>query len=122
MIQNLVILLSLNDLISSNSTTQNDILASSEPKTFTKLQEEITGAGDTLKLDSNYKRVEGDNEITISKDITIDGNGFTIDANKQGIIFKINNGCTVNLNNLTLANGKSYGGGAINVGFSVFLV
>ena len=115
-----------NDLISSsNPPTQNDIVANEEttPKTFTDLNKTITSnTNSTLKLDSNYKRVDGDNEITISKDITIDGNGFTIDANKQGIIFKINNGCTVNLNNLTLANGKSYGGGAINVGFSVFLV
>ena len=109
-----------NDLISSsNPPTQNDIVANEEttPKTFTDLNKTITSnTNSTLKLDSNYKRVDGDNEITISKDITIDGNGFTIDANKLGNIFNVDKEYTLSLTNVTLANGKSNGnyGGAIS--------
>ncbi len=105
-----------NDLISSsNSATQNDILTSDEPETFTQLNEAISSdTTGTLTLNSNYKRVEGESDITISKDITIDGKGFTIDANKLGRIFYVNNGCTLSLTNITLANGKTTdNGGAI---------
>ena len=52
------------------------------------------------------------NGVIISKDATIIGNGFTIDARNLGRIFNIN-GSNFTLTNATLANGKNIDGGAI---------
>lgn len=57
--------------------------------------------------------------ITIDKDITIDGNGYKIDASNTGRIFNIINGSTLTLQNIVLMNGNASnaipaaGGGAI---------
>lgn len=88
-----------NDLISSNEpTTQNNIIHNEKlvSKSFTQLKEEIELASDTLTLDSNYKMTANEensfkNGISIFKNINIDGNGFTIDANNLKMIFKIGN-------------------------------
>lgn len=79
-------------------------------------------ADDTIYLGGDV--VKGDSEktsfadgITIDKDLTIDGNGYTIDAKDSGRIFNIINGSTLTLQNIILANGNSAStGGAINVG------
>lgn len=84
-----------NDLISSNEpTTQNNIIRNEKlvSKSFTQLKEEIELASDTLTLDSNYKMTANEensfkNGISIFKNINIDGNGFTIDANNLKMIF-----------------------------------
>ncbi len=86
-------------------------------KSFTQLNNTINSASD-IKLDSNYKMAESEannftNGITISKNISINGNGFIIDANNLGRIFNINGDYTVSLTNITLANGKNSVGGAI---------
>ena len=110
---------------SSDSPTQNNIVDSGEtPKTFTQLNETINTANGTLTLDSNYKMTADEANtfkygITISKNITIDGKGFTIDANNLGRIFNIVSG-NVSLINVTLSNGERFGeadaamAGAIN--------
>ena len=63
-------------------------------KSFTDLNKEINSANGTLTLDSNYKMLNNESStfkdgITISKNISIDGNGFTINANNLGRIFNI---------------------------------
>ena len=86
--------------------------------TFTDLQNTIDGAEDNITLTQNVTMAEGEstnfvNGITISKDITINGNGFTINANNFGRIFNIEAGI-LTLNNVVLINGKSTrAGGAI---------
>lgn len=82
--------------------------------TFTRLQELIDGASDSLTLDCDYF---GDgSEITIFKTITIDGNGHVLDAKGLSGIFYIS-AFDVVIKNLTFANGNSSGpGGSINVG------
>ena len=103
-----------NDLISSNKdTTQNNLLGSGETyETFTNLEKLINQGGSDLTLSSNYKMINDESGsfttgIIISKNINIDGNGFTIDANKLGRIFNINSGVTLSLTNLTLANANT---------------
>lgn len=87
---------------------------------FSNLADAIENAeaDDTIYLGDDV--VKGDSEktsfadgITIDKDITIDGNGFTIDANDSGRIFNIINGSTLTLQNIILANADSSTGGAI---------
>ena len=100
-----------NDLISSNEpTTQNNIIRNEKlvSKSFTQLKEEIELASDTLTLDSNYKMTANEensfkNGISIFKNINIDGNGFTIDANNLKMIFKIGNRFSVSLS-ITISN------------------
>ena len=80
--------------------------------TFSQLQkiidDDTTGE---ITLDRDYYG-EG-SEITISKSITINGNGHTLDAKGQSRIFNVQSG-TVVLDNLSLVNGNSdsYGGAA----------
>jgi len=81
-------------------TTKNQILNAPDDGTFTSLQEKINNAGDVLILENNYTNTDNfnSNGITISKSITIDGNGYTIDALNKGRIF------TINANNVILKN------------------
>ena len=92
---------------SSNFNETNSV----NSKTFTELNNEINEANGTLTFDSNYKMADNESTsfkegITISKNITIDGNGYTIDAMNLGRIFKIDGNYTVILANVTLTNGK----------------
>ena len=96
---------------------QADISTSSN---FTNLQESITNAGedDVISLTgdiikSDDEKTSFTNGITIDKDITINGNGYTIDANNDGRIFTVAEGVTLILNNINLINGNSDYGGAI---------
>ncbi len=85
--------------------------------TFQELQEEIDAAseGDTIYLRKNYVNdgsfsSEG---INITKAITIEGNGFAIDAACFSRIFNINATKNVILNKIIFKNGFIDNGGAI---------
>ena len=139
----LVVLSSSNVLIKDNSTLahadstygqlkmENDdeklsvlndenVLSSAETfngTTFSELRSKINSLknGDVLDLTSNVTQ-DGNSHIAISKSITINGNGITIDAKGKSRIFYIQSGATVVLNNITFTNG--YHGeqaGAINI-------
>lgn len=80
-----------------------------------------TPEGGILVLDDDYKFINGSNKgILISKQITIDGAGHTLDGNKLSRIFNIV-AANVVLKNINFINGdaigsyvhSSYGGGAI---------
>ena len=84
--------------------------------TFTALQQKIDGAevNSTIVFPNNYYH-ENDysaNGISISKSLTIDGNGFTIDANNHARIFNIT-GATVTLQNINFVNGNAAFAGAV---------
>ncbi|WP_295617718.1 hypothetical protein [uncultured Methanobrevibacter sp.] len=69
-----------------------------------------------LTRDYNYSDEDDfPNGITINRTVTINGNGYTIDANGKARIFHVTNS-TVVFKNITFANGKPYyteNGGAI---------
>ena len=75
----------------------------------------LTDAGQTLNLDHDYKSTNSSNQIIISKAITIDGKGHTIEAPDVNRVFLVNadNVCIKNLN---FINSKTTGlaGGAIS--------
>lgn len=77
---------------------------------FSDLQSSINGATGTLNLTDNYTDTQGGSQIiTINKDITIDGNGNTINFNRQSTHttenrIEISSGYTVILKNIILIN------------------
>ena len=98
--------------------------------TFTQLQSIIDSAssGDTIEITGDYTYNSGftTNGISISKSLTILGNGHTMNGVNTARIFYISDG-TVTVNNLNFINGYEYsstseGGGAIRVyGSNVYL-
>lgn len=103
-----------------------DLLGGEDNGTYTALQLKISLArdGSTVNLTRDYK-YNDDFKITtgifIDKDITINGNGHTIDGMGKSRIFNINYGdglkhYKVTLNNITFKNGnaKIYGGAILN--------
>lgn len=71
-----------------------------------------TTTGNTLTLNKNYTRQTNENIITINKTITINGQGYTLNANKQSEIFRITSGKVI-LENMTITN--SNGGSDITI-------
>ena len=84
--------------------------------TFSELSELINNDSDTLELDKDYIKDELilEEGISITKSITIDGKGHTLDANFSSRIFNIE-ASNVTLKNINFKNGYySISGGAIN--------
>ena len=98
--------------------TENDeLISEGNSGTFAELQANITAAkqGSTITLTKDYERESGfDVEgIVIGKSITIDGNGFKIDAQGNSRILKIT-ADNVILKNIIFTNGKTTeNGGAV---------
>lgn len=85
---------------------------------FTSLQSLIDVEEKELTLEKDYIRVDGDKDIQINKNFTVDGKGkYTVDARKLGGIFNVAAGNTLTLKNLTLINGNATeaGGAILNI-------
>ena len=98
-----------------NQTIFSDtsVLGSADGGTFTELQDKINNAedGSTITLENNYtydNSFKGE-YISIAKNITVDGNGYTIDAKDALKIFNIN-ATNVVLNNIVFVNAASNDG------------
>ena len=109
-----------NDDLNTISATndQGNILRDSAG-TFTDLNDKVKDGGN-VSLERNYTYSSGDTSfsegISIDKSITIDGQGFTIDASNSASIFNINaTGGTVILKNINFINAKGTYGGAIKL-------
>ena len=101
-------------------SVENDdqvILGANNVGTFKDLANEITQSRSVLNLTKNYQYSDRDSSISITKSLTINGNGYTIDGNKQVRIFDVAENVNVVLNNISFINGfinEDYGnGGAI---------
>ena len=71
----------------------------------------------TIYLDTDYAHVDGiGGGITINRDLTIYGNGHTINASDLTRIFFVTNKAVVTFDNITFANGfvPQYNGGALS--------
>lgn len=100
-------------------------LGDSSGKTFQSLADliENTSSGDILELDDNYYNDGSSKEIVISKEITIDGKGHTLDVNNKSCTFYIFS-ANVTLKNIVFKNGFKdytvdllYGGTVSNCSF-----
>ena len=107
--------------------TNDTPLAADGDGTFSELQKKIENASDgaTITLDKNYVYDGGLNKfgILINKDLTINGNGHTLDGLSKSRILVINYGSVLKhnkvvLNNICFKNGYSidYGGAILNFG------
>ena len=87
------------------------------PYSFTALQVVVNNCQNrVLNLAHNYTRdksIDGDMAVTISKDLVINGNGFTLDSKNGGGVFFMSNRPNVDINNLNIVNSKSKWGSAI---------
>jgi predicted outer membrane repeat protein len=103
---------------------QEDALGEGQ-KSFEQLDsvihnESVPEAG-LIELNSSYTFSDTDNAsvgtegITIDKDITIDGKGYTLNASDKSSIFRITNTSHVILKNIIFTNGNATDGGAIYV-------
>ena len=98
--------------------------------TFGELEKLIksTKGDSTLELNRNYVNTGLENEITISKSITIDGKGHILDANSTSRIFKFISYYsdyitpTIILKNIVFKNGNAKKGGAINAECEDYLI
>ena len=88
-----------------------------KPNSFTALQAAIDSCQNgVLNLTHNYTRdksIDGDMTVTISKDLVINGNGFTLDSKNSGGVFFMSSRPNVDINNLNIVNSKSKWGSAI---------
>ena len=100
------------DAAKSNSLGANPLGAGGS---LSDLATAIENADDELILDGDYTYANRDstNGITIDKDITIIGNGHTIDGNNRAAIFNIAQNATVVLKGIGFIHGTSNFGGAI---------
>ena len=113
--KNMIILLSLLFLVfimlSSVSASDNGTVDSNgtEISDFDELSQKINQSDDTITLDSDYEYKNGTiNGIVISKPITIDGAGHTLDGKKSSRIFNIT-ADNVTLKNLKFVSGNALG-------------
>ena len=109
---------SVNENTLSASLSEEEVQGSPDNGTFAALQEKINDAPEysIINLENNYTYDSGfsTDGIIINKTLTINGNGYVIDALGQSRIFYINSP-TITLNNITFKNGyvTSDHGGAI---------
>ena len=104
------------------SSGNNEIMGSGNiysDATFASLASAINSAdpGSTIKLSNNFVWSNNDKSITINKALTIDGNGYEIDAKGKCGIFSIT-ADNVFLKNMKIINGNFNEGGAIHLSAS----
>ena len=105
--------------VDNNLSSSNDVLKESS-KTFTDLNNDINSNDDKdIYLNSDYlydfdEDSDFEKGIVISRNMTINGNGHTIDGDNAARIFKVNKNITVEFRDIVFVNGHSSGsGGAI---------
>ena len=103
-------------------TNNEEIISQANPGTFTELQGLINLAtdGSTLKLNKSYEYDDGFSSegISIAKSLTIDGQGYKIDAKQKSRIFQVTSENVI-LKNIIFINAKIEGdGGAVHFGGS----
>ena len=102
----------------SQATDTQDVLTANSGS-FTQLDSLIqnTPVNGTIKLVNNYTYSSGDNVngIVISKGITIDGDGHTIDGANTASIFSITNNAHVTLKNIIFSNARGTNGSAVTL-------
>ena len=86
-------------------------LGAKDDGTFTALQKKIDDADEysTITLENDYYNTDGFNKegIVISKSLTIDGKGHTIDAKKLSRIFTVETYSGLSLKNINFVNGNA---------------
>ena len=101
-----------NDNSTQELQTGDNELLSANDNSFTTLQSLIDSGNATINLEKNYIQYDGENTIEITRNMTINGNGYIIDANNNIQAFMIS-ADNVILNNITIQKGNNKMAGAI---------
>ena len=113
LIMSLILFISIAGVSAEDLNQDISLMQSPDGGTFAELQDKINNVdeGSTIKLENNYTYEDSfkDGYITISKNITVDGDGHTIDAKSASGIFNINAAGVV-LNNINFVNAVSDNG------------
>ena len=98
---------SIDDASLADSQSDENVLtdnSSQSVQTFTDLEEKIVNAEKTIELTSDFNNTEDNyndgNGIIINHDLTINGNGYTINAIKYARIFQVTGNSKVTFNNI----------------------
>ena len=98
-------------------TSESEEVLGADDGSFASLQRKINSAseGSTVYLDNDYTYKNDLNGITITKSLTINGRGHSIDGLNKAMIFHIEGAQNVVLKNIVFKNGlnNEYGGAAI---------
>ena len=109
--------LTTQEVDSPSALTDNGgvVLQTNDNGTFSDLQDKINATEEwgTVNLTNDYNYGESEKEISITKAITINGNGFTINGMEKSRIFNIEASGNIVLSNITFLNGNSDLGGAV---------
>ena len=100
-----------------------EVLSDGDVGNFTELSGLISGSADKsiINLTKDYKRLSGEGYsygISINKEITINGNGHTIDASNGARIFSVS-GSNVVLKNITFTNAHGDEDNGVGAGLQV---
>ena len=107
---------SSSDVIASDEIGDYEITAKNDgddvlgSQPFSKLQEDIDRTSETynvIQLYEDYINAGHEDPMTISNNITINGNGFNIKSNGENRIFNLGEGISVTLKNIKFSNGYS---------------
>ena len=107
----------LNEVITSNEINEQDVLSISDENdlyanSFNELQDLVDNAQGTLDLNDNYYSTESFvYGVKISKDITINGHGHSLNANFVRIFSIEKDGISVVLKDINFNGGWGFGGG-----------
>ena len=107
------------DVLGDSLLNDNSILSDENDASFTDLNNLINGGDTLITLQGDYvfdstKDSDYSEGIVIDRELTIEGNGFSIDASNQARIFDISS--SVHLINIVFKNANSQGnGGAVYI-------
>ena len=94
--------------ISGSQSEENVLKDNSTSNTFADLDNLIKNGGKAIELKSDYSYADSDslkNGIAIDHDLTLNGNGHTINGSNQARIFRVANNATVTFKNIIFVNG-----------------
>ncbi|ALT67915.1 Ig-like domain repeat protein [Methanobrevibacter millerae] len=112
------------DTLIAQATDTHESVLTDDSGSFTQLDDKIQNmpVNGSIKLDKNYTYSTGErvgiDGIVINKDITIDGDGHTIDGANLASIFQITDNANVVLKNIVFANARGTNGSAVIVSSS----
>ncbi len=112
----IILFVSMAGVSASDSNQTDDALGVSDsgdvlgtnPETFSDLQSIINGneSGAIINLTNDYV-ANGVDGVVIDKELTINGNGHILDAEKKNYVFKLSTSSKVTLNDLIFTNSSS---------------
>lgn len=112
-----ILFFTVSNVFASENITDNIVISNSNHNTYTDLNDKISDCDNIIILDKNYTfdsnyDEEFKNGISIKKELTIDGQGYSINGNNLAGVFKIESDNVI-LKNINFINLNSVSSGSI---------